>query len=464
MIRLSWTQPEDLLPHGIVAARLDGCDVDDHRASAGSRPGRRRPRRSRGASPDAGAADAARARPASCSPSSTHGRFPTDLAARRAGRPRPQSRISTGGIRVTTDAGPLVEISHGSRARRVARPRRRLPAGQAGREDPARRHPSDRRVHRQLADRRVLHRRRARPRRRRARTRGTAAARSTSLVENIDGMPEDDDLNFPLIALDLVERHGEAITTDDVAAVLARRAARPAGCSPPSGSTYRNLLDGDEPAVAGRVAQPVPGLDRRPDPHRRLRLGLPRRSGRARHGWPGRTRGSATPQRPVRRDVRRRGVLRRRSPERPSTSASTPAWRWSRRTAATPPPSGAASSSASGRIARRRASTRSTTSSATCTGCTCSTTRRCVAFALARGDGDFATGDHHRGRRRLGHRLQRRHRRLDRRRAHRRRGAAGRLDRPAPQPVRHQPAGIRRDRLRPNWPTARHRRGAPADR
>ena len=27
MLRLSWTQPEDLLPHALVAAQLDGRDV-----------------------------------------------------------------------------------------------------------------------------------------------------------------------------------------------------------------------------------------------------------------------------------------------------------------------------------------------------------------------------------------------------------------------------------------------------
>ena len=57
-----------------------------------------------------------------------------------------------------------------------------------------------------------------------ASTRDVAAAypwnrrsRATSLAENIDGMPEDDDLNYPLLALGLVERHGDAVTTDDVA-------------------------------------------------------------------------------------------------------------------------------------------------------------------------------------------------------------------------------------------------------
>jgi ADP-ribosylglycohydrolase len=80
-------------------------------------------------------------------------------------------------------------------------------------------------------------------------------SRPTSLAENIDGMPEDDDLNFPLIALDLLERHGDAFTTADVAqswlvnlpggrVFTAERIA------------YRNLLDGYEPDVAGAVGNP----------------------------------------------------------------------------------------------------------------------------------------------------------------------------------------------------------------
>jgi ADP-ribosylglycohydrolase len=69
----------------------------------------------------------------------------------------------------------------------------------------------------------------------------------TSLVENIDGMPEDDDLNFPLLALDLLETHGSALTTDDVA--TAWLASLPAGrVFTAERAAYRNILD----------ARPVP--------------------------------------------------------------------------------------------------------------------------------------------------------------------------------------------------------------
>lgn len=68
----------------------------------------------------------------------------------------------------------------------------------------------------------------------------------TSLAENIDGMPEDDDLNYPLLGLLLLQRHGKAFTTADVARLWLDEL--------PAGRTftaervaYRNLLLGLEP-------------------------------------------------------------------------------------------------------------------------------------------------------------------------------------------------------------------------
>ena len=80
-------------------------------------------------------------------------------------------------------------------------------------------------------------------------------SRPTSLVENIDGMPEDDDLNFPLIALDLLERIGRDFTTRDVAESWL--ANLPGGrVFTAERITYRNLLDGYEPEMAGAVQNP----------------------------------------------------------------------------------------------------------------------------------------------------------------------------------------------------------------
>jgi ADP-ribosylglycohydrolase len=71
-------------------------------------------------------------------------------------------------------------------------------------------------------------------------------SRHTSLAENIDGMPEDDDLNYPLLGLLLLQRHGHGFHTRDVAGLWLDEL--------PAGRTftaervaYRNLLDGLEP-------------------------------------------------------------------------------------------------------------------------------------------------------------------------------------------------------------------------
>jgi ADP-ribosylglycohydrolase len=76
-----------------------------------------------------------------------------------------------------------------------------------------------------------------------------------SLRENLDGMPEDDDLNYAILALLLLERHGHGFTTDDVATAWL--------WDLPAGRTftaervaYRNLLDGVPVDRAALVANP----------------------------------------------------------------------------------------------------------------------------------------------------------------------------------------------------------------
>ncbi|MFF8912512.1 ADP-ribosylglycohydrolase family protein [Streptomyces sp. NPDC015032] len=78
---------------------------------------------------------------------------------------------------------------------------------------------------------------------------------STSLAENIDGMPEDDDLNHPLLTLLLLQRHGPSFTTADLARLWLDEL--------PAGRTftaervaYRNLLDGIEPPHTARYRNP----------------------------------------------------------------------------------------------------------------------------------------------------------------------------------------------------------------
>lgn len=103
----------------------------------------------------------------------------------------------------------------------------------------------------------------------------------TSLVENIDGMPEDDDLNFPILALDLLETHGAELTTDDVA--QAWLAALPAGrVFTAERAAYRNILD----------ARPVPETATHLNPFREWIGALIRADV---HGWahPGDVRAAA---------------------------------------------------------------------------------------------------------------------------------------------------------------------------
>ncbi|MFC9848137.1 ADP-ribosylglycohydrolase family protein [Streptomyces sp. NPDC060223] len=77
----------------------------------------------------------------------------------------------------------------------------------------------------------------------------------TSLAENIDGMPEDDDLNYPLLNTLLIQRHGRDFTTADVARFWLDEL--------PAGRTftaeriaYRNLLTGIEPPQTARHRNP----------------------------------------------------------------------------------------------------------------------------------------------------------------------------------------------------------------
>ncbi|MGW7369807.1 ADP-ribosylglycohydrolase family protein [Streptomyces sp. NPDC054841] len=78
---------------------------------------------------------------------------------------------------------------------------------------------------------------------------------NTSLAENIDGMPEDDDLNYPLLNLVLLERYGRTFRTADVARLWLDEL--------PAGRTftaeriaYRNLLAGLEPPLTARHHNP----------------------------------------------------------------------------------------------------------------------------------------------------------------------------------------------------------------
>lgn len=81
------------------------------------------------------------------------------------------------------------------------------------------------------------------------------ASGPTSLVENIDGMPEDDDLNYTMLAMSVLERHGAGFAADDVAAEWL--SVLPAGrVFTAERAVYRNLLDGIDPPAAARLGNP----------------------------------------------------------------------------------------------------------------------------------------------------------------------------------------------------------------
>ena len=97
-------------------------------------------------------------------------------------------------------------------------------------------------------------------------------SRVTSLVETLDGIPEDDDLNFTMLALAMVERHGDKLATADVAQAWLDNL--PAGrVFTAERAAYRNLLLGYRARTRRGGPQPVPRVDRRTHPSRLLRMG-----------------------------------------------------------------------------------------------------------------------------------------------------------------------------------------------
>ncbi|MFC9245400.1 ADP-ribosylglycohydrolase family protein [Streptomyces sp. NPDC057136] len=77
----------------------------------------------------------------------------------------------------------------------------------------------------------------------------------TSLAENIDGMPEDDDLNYPLLTVLLLQRHGRSFATADLGRLWLDEV--PAGrVFTAERVAYRNLLDGMEPPDTARHRNP----------------------------------------------------------------------------------------------------------------------------------------------------------------------------------------------------------------
>jgi len=264
MLRLTWVQPEDLLGHELCQATQDGREPTRIAARWRAAGGPEAPQRA-GASPDRASrylrqlaedlldelADL---------PSSLADDEPTDLNQIRAlcldwpsGGPGAELPVSGRGgpgeeIRPTSAPTPLhLEAAWLGRAAGclLGKPVEKLPLrairqlAQATGNWPLNTWFTARGVPEELTTAHPWNRRSA----------------TTSLAENINGMPEDDDLNYPLLNLLLLQRHGPHFTTTDVAKLWLDEL--------PAGRTftaeriaYRNLLSGLEPPLTARHRNP----------------------------------------------------------------------------------------------------------------------------------------------------------------------------------------------------------------
>jgi ADP-ribosylglycohydrolase len=246
-MRVTWVQPEDVLRHELIQSEAEGKAVSDvaaRWAAAGGLLG-----------PPQGGASAAAATPAQralardlvdeldAMPSSGTEEEPTDLDAIRASWSAPPrlgsvSRAALAdrirgawlGRAVGCLLGKPVEGVGRAGIREILRAAGRWPladwfTARGLPEEVASRHPWNR------------------------------ASRATSLAENIDGMPEDDDLNYTMLALALIEERGRGFTTDDVAEKWLKELPG-LRVFTAERAVYRNLLDGIDPCDAAVTRNP----------------------------------------------------------------------------------------------------------------------------------------------------------------------------------------------------------------
>ncbi|WP_455354360.1 ADP-ribosylglycohydrolase family protein [Streptomyces sp. SYSU K217416] len=260
-LRLTWVQPEDLVGHELRQAAEDGRDADEIRRAWLSAGGPPAPDRA-GASPN---------RPSphlrglavrlldelALLPSPLATAEPTDLADIRTTCPDwPDRQKHPPTTSTDTPAGAGAGPRPGGIARPAGALLRRLHAAWLGRAvgcllgKPVEKLPLPAiRALARATSNWPLHTwftARGLPAGLAARHPWNRRSAPTSLAENIDGMPEDDDLNYPLLNLLLLQRYGRDFRTEDVARLWLDEL--------PAGRTftaerlaYRNLLDGIEP-------------------------------------------------------------------------------------------------------------------------------------------------------------------------------------------------------------------------
>lgn len=247
MLRLSWTQPEDLAAHALVAARLDGLDVSalEHELVAaggslaapvsGATPARADDRLREAA---ARVTDAATALPR---PPELLEREPDTAATMALDLPRTSVAAGLDDRMRGAWLGRAIGCLVGKPVEKIPREGIRAIAQATGRW-PVRGYFTEQGLDAETAERWPWNRR----------------SRPTSLDGVIDGMPEDDDLNFAILALVAQERAaaaGTTVTTEAIAQLWLDQL--PAGrVFTAERIAYRNLLGGDEPETAAERGNP----------------------------------------------------------------------------------------------------------------------------------------------------------------------------------------------------------------
>lgn len=278
MMRLTWSQPEDLVPHALRAAELDGVEAADVRgrwvAAGGSviAP-------NSGASPEPGSGELrvlARQLLAELDdrplPSSLREAEPNSLEAILAAAPAAPESLEPEASGYDRILGAWLGRASGCL---LGKPVEKIPRegikaiAESTGNWPIASYFTERGLDPAVAEKYPWNRR----------------SRVNSLVENIRGMPEDDDLNFPLLALDILERVGSDFSTDDIA--LSWLANLPGGkVFTAERVVYRNLLDGYEPEIARAIRNPFQdwiGAQIRTDVYGWASPGAPRRA--AKMAW-----------------------------------------------------------------------------------------------------------------------------------------------------------------------------------
>ncbi|TDW21325.1 ADP-ribosylglycohydrolase family protein [Kribbella kalugense] len=234
-MRLSWVQPEDLLPHQLVQARSEGVDVTDVQArwlAAGGTTD----------APVSGATD----EPAAPALRALARELLDVLDARTAPWQAPEiPELPSLGAPVDLEQRTLNGWLGRAAGNLLGKPVEKIPREgireilETSGQWPLRQYITAVGVSAEVEQRWPWNRR----------------SKETSLREVINGMPEDDDINFAILALLMMERFGPGMTTEDVAQSWLNDL--PAGrVFTAERVAYRNLLEGVEPARAAVVGNP----------------------------------------------------------------------------------------------------------------------------------------------------------------------------------------------------------------